>query len=111
MHMCLYNERYTSNKTIYVSFICICVCTMEDIRVILRCSVSIIHDDIPIIEKKYKKGPLKAYSSTSILDPPPPPPLCGHAIEFCNVYYFGVFSYLEWFLLRREGGWYRGCII
>ena len=32
MHMCLYNERYTSNKTIYVSFICTCVCTMKDIH-------------------------------------------------------------------------------
>ena len=32
MHMCLYNERYTSNKTIYVSIICTCVCTMKDIH-------------------------------------------------------------------------------
>ena len=29
MHMCLYNERYTSNKTIYVSIICTCVCNNE----------------------------------------------------------------------------------
>ena len=32
MHMCLYNERYTSNTTIYVRFICTCVCTMKDIH-------------------------------------------------------------------------------
>ena len=32
MHICLYNERYTSNKTIYVSIICTCVCTMIDIH-------------------------------------------------------------------------------
>ena len=31
MHTCLYNERYTSNKTIYVSIICTRVCTMKDI--------------------------------------------------------------------------------
>ena len=30
--MCSYNERYTSNKTISVSFICTCVCTMKDIH-------------------------------------------------------------------------------
>ena len=32
MHLCLYNDRYTSNKTIFVSFICTCVCTMKDIH-------------------------------------------------------------------------------
>ena len=32
MHMCLYNDRYTSNKTIFVSIICTCVCTMIDIH-------------------------------------------------------------------------------